>query len=40
MHEKKELNQNQEQFCIEFTTIGQNTFGNATKAYRAAYEIN
>jgi len=34
---ENELNQNQEQFCIEFTTIGQDTFGNATKAYRAAY---
>jgi len=37
MYEDKELNQNQEQFCVEFTTIGQNTFGNGTRSYRAAY---
>ena len=37
MNQDNELNQNQEQFCNEFTTIGQETFGNATKAYRAAY---
>lgn len=37
MTERQVLNQNQEQFCIEYTTVGQETFGNATKAYRAAY---
>jgi len=37
MNTDKALNQNQEQFCIEYTTIGQETFGNATKAYRTAY---
>ena len=31
------LNKNQEQFCVEYTTVGQETFGNGTKAYRAAY---
>ena len=37
MYEEKELNQNQEQFCVEYTTIGQNTYGNGTRAYLAAF---
>lgn len=37
MYEDKELNQNQEQFCVGYTTVGREMFGNGTKSYMAAY---
>ena len=34
-HER--ITQQNEQFCVAFTTIGADTFGNGTKAYKSAY---